>query len=479
MSVTVAPMPIPVSRESSDLGRRYMRAALQTAVGADCRQGPPSGPASSTNRTTRIFAAWSSSFTSKIATLLVQLVSIPAAYRSLGAEAFVAYAAVTSVVAILGFLDFGMGGAMVSPLAHASASHDVDRERQVVAAALLPVVGLASLIGVIALPTIAVFPLPALFGQASKVVSASALRGAALLACVGTLAAVPLSVVRNARQSYQELHISYAVATLFNTMMFVGILLVSSFSPTLISFVAVRVLIPVLGQAADAAILLHRRPYLLDALRFFALARAKAIVRDGVYFMGATSTNTLLYQWSTYLMTRTRPPAESARFAVCMQVVLLALSFLAGLAQPLWGATADACAVRDHAWVRAAIARVQVATVAYGIAAALGFGLLLNFVVSAWLRMPMTFQAPERWLAGLYVLFAGWEYGHWTLCLGQGRMKPASLAIFTRAVAFSIVAPFVAPFATQGLLCALCASTLLCTSWYYPHLVSRDLGLNA
>jgi O-antigen/teichoic acid export membrane protein len=33
MSVTVAPLPIPISRESSDLGRRYVRAAVQTGLG--------------------------------------------------------------------------------------------------------------------------------------------------------------------------------------------------------------------------------------------------------------------------------------------------------------------------------------------------------------------------------------------------------------------------------------------------------------
>jgi hypothetical protein len=68
----------------------------------------------SAQRTKRIYSAWATSFSSKTATLLVQLVSIPAAYRSLGPGAFAAYAAVTSVVAILGFFNFGMGGAMVS-----------------------------------------------------------------------------------------------------------------------------------------------------------------------------------------------------------------------------------------------------------------------------------------------------------------------------------------------------------------------------
>jgi O-antigen/teichoic acid export membrane protein len=439
------------------------------------RSAPAYQAVTGINRTARIYSAWGTSFTSKIATLLVQLVSIPAAYRSLGTGAFAAYAAVTSAVSILGFFSLGMDGAMVSPLAHASAAHDIDREREVVAATVLPLFGLASLVGLIALPALAVLPLPTLFGEASKAVSAPMLRTAVLVACAGTLVGVPMSAVSNARQAYQELHVSYAIATVTNTVMFLGILLVAWFSPTLISFVAVRVLVPVLGQVADAVLLLCKRPYLLQVPGFLSVVRVKATARDGLYFLAATSSNPLLYQWSIYLMTRMRPPAESAGFAVCIQVVLLSLSFFFGLVQPLWGATADACAAGDRAWLKVAIARMRVAALLYGLASAMGFGLLLNFAVSLWLRRPLTFNGTERWLAGLYVLLAGWEYGHWTLSLGQSRMRPASRAILARAASFAVVAPFAVRFGPQGMLCALCASIFCCTSWYCPQLVSREL----
>jgi O-antigen/teichoic acid export membrane protein len=442
------------------------------------REDTPStaSQAASIHRTNRIYSAWATSFTSKIATLLVQLVSIPAAYRSLGPEAFAAYAAVTSVTAILGFFNFGMGGAMVSPLAHAFAGQDPVQEQEVVGAAVVPLAALSLLIAVIALPLLAVLPLPSLFGQAAKTVSAPMLRAAALLACACTLAALPLSVCGNARQAYQELHVTNAIGTICNSVMFVGMLLVAWLSPTLISFVAVRSLVPVVGQMADSWLLLCRRPYLIHVLQSFSLARAKGIAGDGVFFVAATSTNMLLYQWPIFLMTRMRQPLESSRFAICIQIILLALSFLIGLMQPLWGATAEASVSGDHAWLKAAIIRVQIATVAYGVAAALGFGLLLNFAVSVWLRKPVSFHPAERWLAGAYVLLGGWEYGQWILALGLGRMKPASLAMLARAVLFCSIAPLAMGFGTQGLLCALCASVVFCTSWYYPRLISGALG---
>ena len=75
-------------------------------------------------RTRRIFSAWVTSAPSKVVTLLVQVIAIPIVYRSLGPGQFAAYAAVTAVVSILNFLNLGMGGALVTPLARATADRD-------------------------------------------------------------------------------------------------------------------------------------------------------------------------------------------------------------------------------------------------------------------------------------------------------------------------------------------------------------------
>ena len=75
-------------------------------------------------RTRRLFSAWVTSAPSKFVTLLVQVIAIPIVYRSLGPGQFAAYAAVTAVVSILNFLNLGMGGALVTPLARATADRD-------------------------------------------------------------------------------------------------------------------------------------------------------------------------------------------------------------------------------------------------------------------------------------------------------------------------------------------------------------------
>lgn len=427
------------------------------------------------HRSSRIYAAWATSLSSKLATLLVQVVSIPAAYRALGPQSFAAYAAVTSIVSVLGFFNLGLGGAMVSELGRAAAIGDRRRELQVLSSALVPLLVVAAAIALVALPTLAIVPMPLLFGEAAKGVSSSTLRVAVLLACMGTLASVPLSACGNARQAYQELHVSNTIATITNLAMFIGILLVAWLVPSLVAFVAIRVTIPVLGQLADSVLLVRSRSYLARSMASFSLARSKRLVADGLFFLAATSSYMLLYQWSVYVFARTRSADDTSRFAICIQLIVIAISFTVGLAQPLWGATANAVAARDVTWLRVTVNRVRLASIGYGIAVGLIFGFGLNSIVGVWLHQSLNFSVTEKWLAGGYVLLAVWEYAHWMLSLGLGLMRAASRVILCRAVIFSLLVPWTVQYGVTGVLCLLGASIVLTTFWYYPRLVSRAL----
>jgi len=104
------------------------------------------------HRTGRVLSAWVTSAPSKIGMLLVQIIAIPIVYRSIGPAQFAGYAAVTAAVSILSFLNLGMGGALVTPLAQAAADKDRYREASLFRSALLPVIALAIAGLAIALP---------------------------------------------------------------------------------------------------------------------------------------------------------------------------------------------------------------------------------------------------------------------------------------------------------------------------------------
>jgi O-antigen/teichoic acid export membrane protein len=427
------------------------------------------------HRNHRLASAWLTLLPSKAVTFLVQAIAVPLVYRALGPAQFAAYAAVTAAVSILGFLNLGMGGALVTPLTQAAAARDHGREATLLGATLIPLAGVAALALMIVLPLLGWLPLDLLFGLAAATTPPGALRASALLACIGTLAAVPLSVTESARQAYQEIHISNLFGLLTNVLLCTGLLLAGSWAPTLPVFVAVTALSPLAVRLVSATCLFTSRPYLLPALRRWGAWRlADRLAGDGFSYLGAAAiAGVLLYQWPVYYVARVRPAAESAAFAVYMQAILLTLSFGVSLAQPLWPAVADAAALGDRAWLHRVIRRAQAAALGYGALELLAFGLFLETLLRLWLRKPVPIPAAAGWLAGSYLLLATWEYVHWPLALGLGAMRPASGVVFWRAVAFAVSVPFVISYGPSGLMIALCASILAITAWFYPVLLER------
>lgn len=439
-------------------------AAIHTVERRDARK----------QRTWRIFSAWLTSAPSKVFTLLVQVIAVPVVYRSLGSEQYAAYASVTAIVWVLNFLNLGMGGAVVTPLAQAVAVKDRVREAHLLRSMFMPLLAIAAAGLAIGLPLLSMLPLQTLFGLAATAAPGPALRTAVLLAAVGTVAAVPLSAVESVRQAYQELHVNNVLNTLSNALLCLGLVIVSRLKPSLPAFVAVVVFVPLAIRILNAILLFRGRPYLLVLRPKVQWSHARSLISDGLSYMGAAAVaGVLVYQWPIYYMGRVRPPAETSSFAVFTQLLLLTLSLATNLALPLWGAIADACARRDYRWVTTLVLRARVCAVAYGLSGVLVFGLGLNFILRIWLHK--SFAADERfcWLAGTYVLLATWETVHWPIALGLGAIRVASAALFWRTVAFAVSVPLVISYGATGLVAALCVSVAAATLWYYPLLLER------
>lgn len=440
--------------------------------------------ATAQHRTSRLFSAWITSIPSKGVTLFVQIIAIPTVYRAVGPAQFAAYAAVTSVVTVLSFLNIGMGGALVTPLAQAAADHDHEREANLLFTTLIPIGAIAGIALCITLPLLLLLPLKLLFGLAAATIPPQALRTAAVLACIGTLVAVPLSVTDNVRQAYQEMHIINLIGIAYNVVFGAGLLLTAWLSPTLPAFVGVMVFTPLLFRIVNGALLARARPYLLNLpAGWGSWALMRRLARDGLSYMSAASiVNILLYQWPIYYMARVRPAQESSLFAVYLQLILLALSFGASFALPLWSAMADAKARADNRWIVESVRRAQQASLGFGACIPLAFGLGMNVLLRLWLHRPIHITSIACWLAGAYFLLALWEQVHWPIVLGLGKIRVASNLVFLRVILFAPFVPLAVRYGQSGVMALLCASGALTTAWGYPRIMSRaleDVGVSA
>jgi len=424
----------------------------------------------------RTLLAWLTSLASKVGTFGTQLVAVPMVYRTLGQDGYAAYAAVTTAVSILGALNLGIGGSLVTPMAHAAVLGGKRREAELFRAGVVPLGLICMAALALILPVMMMVPLPALLGEVARA-NVDGLRSGLVVACVATLVSLPLTVVGNLRQAYQELHISNLVGAVGNGALCAALVTAAHAGAGLAAFVACFVGIPLAANVLNGGILFAGRPYLLTGWKGYEFRQSLTLAGDGLWFLAADFTYTLLYQWPVYLMARNRPTAQSAAFAVSAQMVLLPLSFLAGIFQPFWGTTAEAVARGDVAWLRGQVKRVRSGAVAAGLA--LGFVIAVwgEQIARLWLGSKVELAWGLRLFAGTYLILAIWEYLHFVLTLGTGRIREASMMVFARSAGFAIVAPVLISLGGGiGLWLGLCCSVVAYTAWRMPRVLETFLG---
>jgi len=397
-------------------------------------------------------------------------------YRTIGQSGYAAYAAVTSAVAVLSALNLGIGGSLVTPVAQAAAFGDKRKEAELFRAGVMPLAVICLVALLIMLPAVTMVPLTWLLGEVARA-NVGHLRSALVVACVATLASLPVSIVGNLRQAYQEMHITNLVGAAGGFVLCVALVAAARAGAGLPVFVACFAGIPVAASLLNGGFLLAGRRYLLSGWREYDVRQSVALTGDGVRFLAASFTSVLLYQWPVYLMARNRPTVESAAFAVSMQLILLPISFIFGVLQPFWGATAEAAARGDLGWVKKQTNRVKWGGAAIALAVGTVIAVWGERLILVWLGRKVEFGWSLRLFAGAYLLLATWEYLHFVLSLGAGRIREASTMVFARSAVFAAVAPLLVSWgggaaAWLGLGCSVASYT----AWRLPRLLAGTLS---
>ena len=429
------------------------------------------------HRQKRVNWAWGSSLFSTLTTIAVQLLAVPLVYRSLGQGGYAAYASVTAIAGLIGILNLGIGGSLVTPIAAAAAEGNKKRQAVLVQAGLAPLIVLCLIGACVVIPAVALMPLSTLFGKVG-VGGSPDLRHAALIAVAIALALVPLSATDMLRQAFQEMHISNLYGAAANGLMCIALLAAVYSSRALAVFVMAFTLPLLVVRIVNSGFLIGRRPYLLQTDVNFPWRESRWLLGDGVRYLAASFSSVLVYQWPVYWIARTLPASESAPFAIIIQVIVFPLSFALGFIRPMWSSTADAHARADHAYLEGQLRKGRVTILLAGAGGMVAMFLFGQQAVRLWIRQPITMDLETRGLIGTFIILALWEHLHFFLAMGVGQLRKATTAVFQRAIGFAIAVPLLTMIGgVKALLCGMCCSVLLWTAWRLPRLLSARMTL--
>ena len=336
----------------------------------------------------RILLSSMASFMAKIIAIIALLITTPMTLNYLGAERFGLWMTVSSLIAMLGFADMGIGNGLLNIIAEANGRDDRDLARRAVTSSVV----LLTAIGLVLVSAFSI-AYPCLdWGRIYNIAEQRTITEAGeatfvLIACLAI--SLPLLTAQRVQLGYQEGLQANLWQALGSIFMLVGILTAIYFQAGL----QWLVLAAAGGPAAAIGLnWIHQfgidRRWLFPRLVYFGWEMGRRIVSLGVLwtwfslmaFVGTASDNLIVSHFFG-----AGAVGSYAVMSKLLSGLLLAQMFSASL----WPAFAEAFERGNMDWVRKTFRRTLILFSVIGVISALVMGLGSSWIIRAWVGPEM------------------------------------------------------------------------------------------
>jgi len=297
--------------------------------------------------------AWSTAIgiTGRLVGVAVTLVTIPLLLSHLGQERFGLWLTLTSLIAMLGPLDLGIGNALTTLISTANGRDDRNEIRNLVSTGMAVSVGAAVLLCVLIAIAYPIIPWAALTNVVSPIAVAESGPAAAALAICFALG-IPLGLISRIHQGLQEGYIAGAWVIVGNVLAMALLILALLSGGGLAILVLAIAGGPLVAAALNGAVLFVRqRPWLRPALARVYRQRARVLLGTGTLFVVLQLSLVVGYQSDNVVIAQILGARAVPEYAVPMKLFMLAPILLSFALAPLWPAYGEALARRDAPWV--------------------------------------------------------------------------------------------------------------------------------
>jgi O-antigen/teichoic acid export membrane protein len=322
---------------------------------------------------------------SKITAIAVNLLSVPLTYNYLGAERYGVWIALSSLIAILGFADLGVGNGVVNQVAAANGRDDrADIQRACSAGTF--VLGAIAGLGLVAFSM--AYPLMS-WADALNVKGAEAANevGSALFVLVAIFAVgMPISVVMKVQSGLQQGYRSATWQCLGTLLSLAALLLVVQERLGLPWLVAALAGAPALANGLNwLDFFLVRRRDLMPRLCHLDKASAQSVMRLGLSFLALQLVMAMTSAADGLLIAKALGPEAVAAFAIPDRLFSQVSSVLLLLMAPLWPAYGEALSRGDRQWVARTLRSSLAMAGVFSILAVTVLSLGAPYIFSVWI----------------------------------------------------------------------------------------------
>jgi len=337
-----------------------------------------------------VFSAGAGIF-QRLAQAASTLLVMPLLLKVLGPAKFGVWGAAASLAWLAGIVDLGMGAALVTAVANATALHREDDARRYITGALVAGSGLAALI----LTLVAAATLAGGVPQTGETY---------LIAIAGLALNIPLSCANSLWMALQKGYVSgfwELVQTLLTTAALVLAALMSTDVRVYVAIVYGGLVLSNIGSLAHF-LLRHRtlRPRGVD----HPLNAARSVAGMGLMYFALSVVGGLPYLLDNVFALQLLGPEASARMTVAARICMTAFGLLAVLAQPLWPAFSEAAAKGDMRWIRRSLVRGSMLMFAVAVAGAALLLLAGGPLLRWWMGADMGIGRDLLWAMAFWIV---------------------------------------------------------------------------
>ena len=351
-----------------------------------------------------IQTAWSG-LAARIITIAISLLMVPLSVHYLGKEQYGLWVAVSSLVAMLGFMDGGAGNAVINMVAHASGAKKNDLAK-IVSTAFFSLMVLAVSGCLLFLAVFPFVPWGKLLGVSAST-SLSDLNIIVMIVGLFFFVSIFLTLVGKVQRGLQEGNLDNfwngLAAVLSLLFVYIAIQKDTGLVGFAIAFLAGSMLAYL---ASNIHYLWMRRKELRPRFANVEKGIAKNLFAVGGVFFILQITSTIQGQADNVIISNMLGPAEVTNYAICMKLFLMPAMLFSLILTPLWPAYREALAAGDMAWVK----RIFIKTIRWSVMISIPSAILLVMVggklIELWVGKD---SVPSIWLmigCALWLIFS-------------------------------------------------------------------------
>jgi O-antigen/teichoic acid export membrane protein len=316
-------------------------------------------------------------------TVAITLLTVPLTLGYLGAERYGMWVTASSVIALLGFADLGVGYGLLNAATRSTALGRLDDLRREVSSAFAILLLVAGLLALLYAALEVHIPWPSIFSVSTPPAAAEARPTAAV--CIAMfLVSLPVNGATQLRFARQEGYLVH-LATSAGGLASVGALLIAIATSQGLPVLALAMGGPPIAASAINGFLLFRAERsLMPSVALVDLRTGATMVRAGLLFFVLQLSMVVAFSSDSIVVAQVLGASAVPEYAVPFRFFSIPVALTAMALAPLWPAYGEAIARGDVDWVRRTLAAVTKGAFGFSLVTAVILTLTGGWVIEMW-----------------------------------------------------------------------------------------------